>query len=198
MSLTEVNCFANAWGAIFSYRLTLLPNSFMEFLARITPDRGLDFGERNGVIFKRYLAEHPGIVLRITPVLPESAKQRRYLEGAVIPLVTYYQEGMDHHSSDDRLKVREWLKAEFNSELVSIGGTVHPVAQSTRGREALGRFLERVVDWLVDNYQPPAEALEPQRYKVWDQTIRPDGGPDNYIDYLVGQCILSSWRSPTR
>lgn len=158
----------------------------MEFVARITEDGGMRFGERDLPIFKRYLAEHAGMVLKIIPMLPESGKQRRFLEGAVIPLVTYYQEGMDHHSADDRQKVREWLKAEFHSELVSVGGTVHAVAQSTRGREALGRFLERVVDWLVENYSPPPEALDPRRYKVWDQTIRPDGGPENYIDYLVG------------
>ena len=164
-----------------------------EFLGRITPDGGLNFGERNGVIFKRYLADNPGIVLRITPVLPESGKQRRYLEGAIIPLVTYYQEGMDHHSSDDRAKVREWLKTEFNCELINIGGKVHAVPQSTKGREALNRFLEQVVDWLVENYQPPAEALDPERYKVWDQTIRSfESGPDNYIDYLVETHILST------
>ncbi len=157
----------------------------MEFLGRITKDGGLDFGERNGVIFKRYLADNPGIVLRITPVLPESGKQRRYLEGAIIPLVTYYQEGMNHRSSADCEKVREWLKQEFNADLVSIAGTVHPIAKSTKGREALNAFLERVVDWLVENYQPPAEALDPERYKVWRDTIAPDGGPDNYIDYLA-------------
>lgn len=157
-----------------------------EFLGRITPDGGLNFGERNGVIFKRYLADNPGTMLCITPVLPESAKQRRYLEGAIIPLVTFYQEGMDHHSADDRAKVREWLKMEFNSELINVNGKVHAVPQSTKGREALNGFLERVVDWLTENYQPPPEALDPERYKMWDQTIRSfESGPDNFIDYLI-------------
>ncbi|OJY74671.1 MAG: hypothetical protein BGP12_06875 [Rhodospirillales bacterium 70-18] len=156
----------------------------MEFLGRIKPGGGLDFGERNSVIFKRYLVENPGIVLRITPVLPESAKQRRYLEGAVIPLITYYQDGMDHHSADDRQRVREWLKQEFNSETVIIGGEVRRVPKSTKGRDALQPFLERVMDWLTENYQPPAEALDPKGFKVWQDTVFPNGGPDSYIDWL--------------
>src|ERR1700722_11773331 len=85
----------------------------MEFICRISRDGGMDFGERNRVYFKSYLKAHPGVLLKITPVLPESDKQRRYLEGAVVPLATYYQEGMDHRNADDRASVREWLKLEL-------------------------------------------------------------------------------------
>ena len=127
----------------------------MEFLCRITQDSGMDFGERNRAIFKRYLSENPGRLLKITPVLPESGKQRRFLEGAVIPLVTYYQEGMSHTSHEDCDKVREWLKLEFNGDFIEMHGKVHRIGKSTKGRDALQPFLERVVDWLIENYQPP-------------------------------------------
>jgi hypothetical protein len=157
----------------------------MEFLARITPDRHLKFGQRDLAYFERFMAEHPGMLLKISPVLPESGKQRRFFEGAFVPLVTFYQEGMDHRNQDDLRRVREWLKEEFNGEFVSIGGVAHRVAKSTKGREVLQPFMERVIIWLVENYQPPQEALDPQSFKVWHETVFPSGGPDNYIDYLV-------------
>src|ERR1700761_9479412 len=112
----------------------------MEWLCRITKDAGMEFGERNRTIFKRFLTDNPGMVLKITPVLPESNKQRRFLEGAVIPFVAYYQEGMDHRNTDDLRLVREWLKEEFNGHTVIIAGKAHLVPKSTKGREALQAF----------------------------------------------------------
>jgi hypothetical protein len=160
----------------------------MEFICRITRDEGMDFGDRNRALFKQYLKAHPGVLLKITPVLPESNKQRRYLEGAIIPLVTYYQEGMDHRNGDDRASVREWLKLEFNWQTVLVAGEAHKVAKSTRGREVLNQFVEDVVGWLQDNYAPPAQALEAASFKEWRDTVME--GPDNYIDYLVSQNVL--------
>ena len=58
-------------------------------------------------------------------------------------------------------------------------------AKSTKGRVALQSFLENVLAWLVENYAPPVEALDPEAFKVWRDTVFPSGGPDNYIDYLV-------------
>jgi len=156
----------------------------MEVLCRIQNDGSLDFGERNFALFKRFCHDNPGLVLRITPVLPESDKQRRFFEGAVVPLVAYYQEGMDYRSVDDLRRVREWLKLEFNGELVLLGGKAHKIGKSTKGREALGQFLERVVAWLTENYAPPSEALDPHEFMVWRDTIFPTGGPETYIGYL--------------
>lgn len=152
----------------------------------------MDFGERNRGLFKQWLKENPGSLCKITPILPESNKQRRYLEGAVIPLVTYYQEGRNHRSSADRDVVREWLKLEFNSETVHIGPDKEVrIAKSTRGREALNKFLEAVVEWLQDNYEPPVEALNPDNFKRWKAEVFSDPAEgDNYIDYLVEQKVL--------
>ena len=66
----------------------------------------------------------------------------------------------------------------------------HKVAKSTKGRAALNPFVERVMDWLTENYAPPAEALDSERFKVWRDTIYPSGGPDNFIDYLVTINVL--------
>jgi hypothetical protein len=160
----------------------------MEFVFRVTSDAGMDFGERNRAYFKQWLKDNSGALCKITPILPESNKQRRYLEGAVIPLVVFYQTGMDHRKPEDRGNVRDWLKTEFNGETVLIAGEAHKVPKSTRGREALNRFLEDVVGWLQDNYAPPVEALDPNSFKLWRDTVV--DGPDNYIDYLVAKGIL--------
>ena len=122
------------------------------------------------------------------PVLPESNKQRRYFEGAIVPLIAWYQEGLDHRNSDDLASVREWLKVEFNGETIQLGGKPIKVGKSTKGRETLNRFLEDVVAWLQDNYAPPAQALEPASFKEWRDTVM--AGPDNYIDYLAAKGIL--------
>jgi hypothetical protein len=161
----------------------------MEFICR--PDgHGLNLGQRNTAAFLAFVRDNPWVPWRLAPILPESNKQRGYLEGAVIPLVAYYAENYDHRNSADLREVREWLKMEFNSTSVVVNGQVHQVAKSTKGRDALQPFLERVVGWLQDNYVPPPEALNPESYKVWRDTIFPNGGPSNYIDYMVECGVL--------
>ena len=73
----------------------------MEFICRIQKDGGLDLGTRNAALFKQYRKDNPGMVLKITPVLPESSNQRAFFEGAIVPLITFYQQGMDYRNSDD-------------------------------------------------------------------------------------------------
>ncbi len=145
---------------------------------------GLVFSDFYKQKLKFYISKNPNKPFELTPVTPESGKQRRYFEGAVVPLIAFYQEGMDHRNYKDHDKVREWLKIEFNSELVNIGGKAHKVAQSTKNKLNQG-FLERITDWLQENYQPPMEALNPADWEHWHDTIYPYGGPDNYIDYLL-------------
>jgi hypothetical protein len=80
--------------------------------------------------------------------------------------VTFYQAGFDHHDNEDRHRVREWLKEEFNGEIVELGGKVHWIAKTTKGRDQLQPFLERVLARVMENYEPPPEALNPMRIKL--------------------------------
>jgi hypothetical protein len=41
------------------------------------------------------------------------------------------------------------------------------------------------MDWLIENYQPPQEAIDPEKYKHWKETIFPVKSADNYIDNLI-------------
>lgn len=139
--------------------------------------------------FKKFLKNHDGARIEFVPVLPESPKQRKFFEGAIVPLITFYQDNMDHRNAEDCYKVREWLKHEFNGEMVVVGGKSKLVAKSTKNVLREG-FLERVLDWLIENYNPPHEVLLPEKYKYWRDTVFPFGGPDNYIDYLVSVRLL--------
>ena len=164
----------------------------MKFIAKITEKGGLQFDsnfQRN--FFHDWTNKNVGKRVEIVPILPESGKQRRWFEGAVVPLITYYQEGYDHHATEDKRMVREWLKVEFNGDFMDIKGIVHKVAKSTKNKLNEG-FLERVLEWIQENYAPPAEALSPAKYKHWRDVVFPSGeGHDNYIDYLIELKILT-------
>jgi hypothetical protein len=160
------------------------------FKGRFTKDGGLNFGDYTRRKLKEYMKANPGMPFEIKPLIAESSKQRGWFEGALVPLVTFYQEELDHRDSQDLEKVREWLKIEFNAELVTIAGKVHKVGQSTKRKLNQG-FLERIVDYLEENYATPEQALNPTYFKNWKDTIFPYGGPDNFIDYLVENKILT-------
>lgn len=155
------------------------------FKGRFSTDgKGFVFSDFFKIKLRKYMRENPGQPFEISPVLAESNKQRGWFEGGLCPLVAFYHEGLDHRDSKDVKKVREWLKMEFNSEIVGLFGKSHRIAKSTKN-ELNNGFLERVVGYLIENYAPPMEAIDPSKYKHWRDTVFPYGGPDNYIDYLV-------------
>src|SRR5688572_7716093 len=122
----------------------------MEFHCTGTPEGKLQFGsDYSREKFKEFLRIEGPVRLTIAADLPESSKLRRWYEGGVVPLLCFYQEGMDHRNGEDRRKMREWLKEEFNGEMVEVGGKVHRVAKSTKGRGVLNPFVERVIDWAT-------------------------------------------------
>ena len=132
------------------------------------------------------LAKNPGARYKIERITPESRKQRGFFEGAVVPLVTYFQDRMDYKKSDDNRVVREWLKLEFNGDLKSINGKTHRIAKSTKG-ELNNGILDKIIDWVEENYGiDRMEVLNPDRYQRWiDEIFSFTDGPDHYIDYLV-------------
>jgi len=161
-----------------------------KFTGRFTQDGGLSFGTYIKMALKKFIKENPNMPFELKPLLPESQKQRGFFEGAICPLVAFYQEGMDHHNSQNISDVREWLKIEFNGQMMVVGGKSHIIGGSTKKKLNQG-FLERIIGYLQDNYAPPDEILDPECYKDWRDRIYPYGGPDNYIDYLVELKILT-------
>lgn len=162
------------------------------FKGRFSTDgKGFVFSDFYKKLLKKYMKENLGQPFEISPILIESKKQRGYFEASICPLVAFYHEGLDHHDSKDIKKVREWLKMEFNSEIVGLFNKTHRVAKSTKNELSKG-LLERVVAYIEENYAPPVEALNPKSYIHWRDTVFPYGGPDNYIDYLLEINILEN------
>lgn len=153
------------------------------FRGRFKMDGGLDFGSQTLRLLKIFIKKNPNMPFELKPIFPESKDQRGWFEGGLVPLIAYFQEGMDHHNNEDLRKVREWLKIEFNGDLVVLGGKSVKVGKTTKRKLNQG-FLERVTDWLIENYSPPVEAMDPVKYQDWKDRIYPQGGPDNYLDYL--------------
>ena len=164
----------------------------MNFHAISGPNGKLSLGsEFNAARFRDYLKKNIGMRFLIEPLLPESNDQRRYFEGGVINLLTFYQENMDHRNSQDRKQVREWILTEFNGETVTIGGKSNRIAKTSKGQLNKG-LLEKIVDWMIENYgQDVIKALEPNRYKHWRDCVYMNGGIDNYIDYLLDTKVIS-------
>ena len=135
--------------------------------------------------FKKFLKKYEGIRIAFMPVLPESKSQRKFFEGAVVSMVTFFQEGLDHRNYQDLELMRERLKIEFNGEFVMLKGKgLERVGKSTSGQ--LKVFIDKVIDWLEEQYGiNRMEVLNPDVYKKWRDEIFPFGGPDNFIDYLV-------------
>jgi len=159
------------------------------FKGRFTDNGGLSFSDFTKEKLKFFMRKNPGMPFELTPILPESRKQRNWFEGTICPLIAFYQEDMDHRDWRDCRNVHEWLKSEFNSEMVNVGGKINKVAQSTKGQLNKG-FIERVMDWLIENYSPPQEALDTKKYEYWRDAIYGDGGSETYIDYLIEKKIL--------
>lgn len=159
------------------------------FRGRFSTTGTLAFGAYTRNKLKEYIEANPNQAFELVPLTPESRKQRGFFEGAICPLVAYYQENLDFRNAENVRKVREWLKIEFNGEFVTLGGKSVKVPQSTKRKLNQG-FLERVIGWLEDNYAPPPESLNPESYKYWRDRVFPMGGPTTYIEYLIEKGIL--------
>ena len=148
----------------------------------LAKDGKLSMNEYTRNKFTKWLKENDGVRLKITADTPESKSLRGYLEGALIPLIAFYQEGHDHRSVVDCQLIREWLRLEFNAKMTVVSGVARKVGKSTKGREELRAFVDKVVDWMEEQgYEIP----NPDEYKVWRDSIKPYSDIDNFIDYQV-------------
>lgn len=164
----------------------------MNFTAISNPEGRLVMSDYSKLMLKKIAKEHPGTRFRIEQLLPESSKQRKYFEGALIPLYMFFQENLDHRDSSQHEIAREQVKMALNADFRfnPITGTTEKVALSTKGRAVLKRVSEELQDWLIEQYAVNPEVLNPESYKYWRDAVFPYGGPDNYIDYCVEKGIL--------
>ena len=164
----------------------------MEYYAIATGQGTMVMNDFTRAHFKDFLKKNAGQRVEITPLLPESKKQRAFFEGAVVPLACYFHEKLDHRKWQDCVTMRDLLKIEFNGELIPFNGKIVKVAKSTKGE--LAGFIDRVIDDLEEqNGIDRSKLLDPEKYKHWRDVIFPAGdetAPDNYIDYLISVGLL--------
>lgn len=161
-------------------------------IALAKPDGSIAMTPYQDATKRQFAKDNPGrIRIILEKVTPESKKQRAFYHGAIIPLIAFFQEGMEFRRSEDIEKIHEWLKLELNGAFVEIKGKAVKVGMSTTGGK-LNAFIERVIDWMTDNYGSDIlDALNTERYKNWNDKVFPYGGPDNYIDYLLQINVIS-------
>lgn len=169
-----------------------------EFIGAATREGGFDFGEDNRKHLRDRLREDPGARWKVSKLTPENMKQRKFYEGGVVPLATYFHDSLDYRDSADCETMREWLKIEFNGQSVESGGILHRVGMSTRGMlGGEGKLIDAIIDWLEEQngMELRSFVLNPEEYKKWNETIYPFGGPkdpDSWIGYLVSINKLKS------
>ncbi len=141
----------------------------------------------NTLRLQKDLRENPDAKYKLERVTPESRDQRNFFEGALVPLVTFFQEDLDYRDRSDLLNVRDWLKLEFTPQIIVINKKPQKVPGSTKGKLNKDMIVERIVEWMEENYAIKREfVLDTKHYDHWKNAIWPTGeGPDNYIDYLL-------------
>lgn len=160
----------------------------MKFIFQSTGE-GMEFGDYSKARFKQDLKDNKGARYSITHLTPESKKMRGFLHGAVYPLWLFL-DGKDCRDQDNLTKIHEVAKLEFNWALFQIGDKSYKVPKSTRG-EALMEFIERVIVNLEEQYGiNRTELLDPEKYKVWRDTVFSTGPDENYISYLESLGVL--------
>lgn len=154
------------------------------FLA-VSDDGKLSLGsEHNRARFADFMKKNPGMRLRIEPQLPESKGQRRFFEGAVIPLFAYL-DGHDYKDHNVLHYLREnYIKPEFNGDMVVVNGKPIKVGKGTKGK--LKELVERVIDWLEEQYGIDRNvSLNTKDYEHYRDVIYPFSTYESYIDYLL-------------
>lgn len=121
----------------------------------------------------------------IVTLMPESNQQRRYLMGSLIPLLVFL-DGNDHRDSKTCERYFEFLKLEFYPEVLTIKKKVHVFAGSTKGSNRLNKFIERVQEYICDNYglEFSNPVFNPSEYKKWTDELL-TAGFETFISYAL-------------
>ena len=143
---------------------------------------GIDFGEKRND-YKKFVAENEGIRAEIIPTLPESKNQRRYFEGAVIPMWTFL-DGLDYKDHSINKDTRDIAHQEFLGELKYRNDKPYRVGTTSKGK--LKEITESTILFLEEQYGiDRMKVLNPDDYDKFIDEVYMDGHFETYIDYLI-------------
>lgn len=127
----------------------------------------------------------------IQTLLPESRGMRKYVMGSLIPLLVYL-DGNDYRDTKTCDRYFEHYKKEFTPELLKINGKVETFGASSKGSKALGRFAEKLQDYLDEHYSISysSKIISPDFYKEWRDTLSMES-METFIEYCVRLKLLN-------
>lgn len=152
---------------------------------------GINFlSDLNRDKFKNFIKKNEGMRLEISPLMPESKKQRGFYHGAVLKLWAYL-DGKDYMDSLVIKQIHEIAKLEFNAEIFILNKKEYRVGKTTK-QELNDGFLEKVIDYIGENYGvDTSKVLDPKLYKKFRDTIYSFTNKyDSFIDYMVALNML--------
>lgn len=124
--------------------------------------------KRNGLRVRQMLEDYTGNI---------SDEKIGYFEGALIPVLTHFQNKERDTSLPPltREEMRELAKREFNGVMITENdGTVVKIGKSTRvlSNKGYGEMIDRMVEWMVEQQIP---IPDPDEYKKWRDSAPPKG-----------------------
>lgn len=141
----------------------------------------ISFGSAyNKARFLAYAKSNPKHKYRIEPMVRDSLKQRRYLEGAVVPEYAKFQYNINPRDKDMRDIARGLFMRDFNHLIVSDReGKPSLVAKSSIGE--VNEITEKYCEWAVENGgKIPNTAL----FKEWRDKYYSIGRWETFHDFL--------------
>ena len=106
--------------------------------------------------------------------------------GGLLKLLVYL-DGNDYRDSDVCEYYFEHYKKEFYPEVLTIKGKVEVFGKSTKGSAGLNRFIERLQEFLNENYGISYDnlSMSPDEYKKFRDEIYMFGKYTDFIEYCV-------------
>ena len=143
--------------------------------------------EKNGIVivneyqkarFMEWLKKYDSF--KVEPIINESGKSRRYLEGAVIPSYCKWQYNIDPREPGAQDKRRLLFMRDFNNEIVTNReGEPERVPVSSRGKAR--EVLENWQRYAEENGAP---IPNPELYKKWRDEWGMDIRFKNFYEWL--------------
>ncbi len=140
---------------------------------------GLTFpSSYNKLVFKDWLKKYGEF--SISPIINESNRKRRFLEGAIVPAYCEWQYGISARDLGKDEQRRFLFKRDFNYEIVKTRGG-SPVRTPKSSLGIASELVDKYVEWATENGAPiPNHDL----YKKWRDQYRNDPRFPTFFDFL--------------
>ena len=151
-------------------KITAIPNS---------TKTGFDFpSEYNAATYRSWLKKYK--LFSIEPIIEDSVKSRRYLEGAVMPAYCEWQYAINAREPMKDESRRFLFKRDFNYEVVK-NRKGSPVRMPLSSKGFASFLVEQYSQWATENGAP---IPNPELYKLWRDKWSMDLRFPSFFEFL--------------